>query len=188
LTSIRVALGQPAGRRESIAQLRAEAYRIMRGVGLRLLLIDDLHNIRGSGVATILVELREIGSVAGVSLGCFATKEIAYVLRQDDQLANRFDLMTLRRWQIEDPDYWRLLHTLGRRLPLRAPSILTDPDLASHIITRSDGLIGAMTRLLRQAAVQAVRTGHERIDRTMLDRVTTTTPASIEALATSKYL
>ncbi|MDB5403894.1 MAG: transposase [Rhodopila sp.] len=188
LTSIRAALGQPAGRRESTAQLRAEAYRIMRGVGLRLLLIDDLHNIRGSGVATILVELREIGSVAGVSLGCFATKEIAYALRQDDQLANRFDLMTLRRWQIEDPDYWRLLHTLGRRLPLRAPSILTDPDLASHIITRSDGLIGAMTRLLRQAAVQAVRTGHERIDRAMLDRVATTTPASIEALATSAYL
>ena len=73
-------------------------------------------------------------------------------------------------------------------MPLRAPSILTDPNLASHIITRSDGLIGAMTRLLRQAAVQAVRTGHERIDRTMLDRVTTTTPATIEALATSEYL
>jgi hypothetical protein len=188
LTSIRAALGQPAGHRESTAQLRAEAYRIMRGVGLRLLLIDDLHNIRGSGVATILVELREIGSVAGVSLGCFATKEIAYALRQDDQLANRFDLMTLRRWQIEDPDYWRLLHTLGRRLPLRAPSTLTDPDLASQIITRSDGLIGAMTRLLRQAAVQAVRTGHERIDRAMLDRVATTTPASIEALTTSEHL
>jgi hypothetical protein len=172
----------------SFAQLRAEAYRIMRGVGLRLLLIDDLHNIRGSGVAPILVELREIGSVAGVSLGCFATKEIAYALRQDDQLANRFDLMTLRRWKIEDPDYWRLLHTLGRRLPLRAPSTLTDPDLAANIITRSDGLIGAMTRLLRQAAVQAVRTGHERIDRAMLDRVATTTPASIEALATSEHL
>ena len=44
---------------------------------LRLLLIDDLRNIRGSGVGPLLVELREIGSVAGVSLGCFATREIA---------------------------------------------------------------------------------------------------------------
>jgi hypothetical protein len=188
LTAIRATLGQPAGRRESTAQLRAETYKMMRGVGLRLLLIDDLHNIRGSGVAPILVELREIGSVAGVSLGCFATKEIAYALRQDDQLANRFDLMTLRRWQIEDPDFWRLLRTLERRLPLRAPSNLTDPELASHIIARSDGLIGAMTKLLRQAAVHAVRTGHERIDRTMIDGVATTTPASIEALAASDQL
>ena len=185
LTAIRTALGQPAGRRETTAQLRAETYTIMRGVGLRLLLIDDLHNIRGSGIAPILVKLREIGSAAGVSLGCFATKEIAYALRQDDQLANRFELMTLPRWQIEEPDYWRLLHTFGRRLPLRSASHLTDPDLAAHILVRSDGLIGAMTGLLRQAAVQAVRTGHERIDRAMLERVRSTTPAVIETLATS---
>jgi hypothetical protein len=43
-----------------------------------------------------------------------------------------------------------------------------------------------VTRLLRQAAVQAVRTGHERIDRTMVDRVRNTTPAAIEALSTSE--
>lgn len=158
----------------------------MRGVGLRLLLIDDLQNIRGAGGATMLVELREIGSAAGVSLGCFATREVAYALRQDDQLANRFELKTLPRWQIEDPDYARLLYTFGRRLPLRAASDLSEPGLAAYILARSDGLIGAVTRLLRQAAVEAVRTGHERIDRAMLERVETTTPAAIEALATSE--
>jgi hypothetical protein len=49
-------------------------------------------------------------------------------------------------------------------------------------------LIGAMTKLLRWAAVQAVRSGQERIDRAMLDRVATTTPARIEALAASERL
>jgi len=187
LTAIRVALGQPPGRRETIAQQRAETYRIMQAVRLRLLLIDDLHDIRGgSQLAPMLVQLREIGSVAGISLGCFATREIAYVLRQDDQLANRFELMTLPRWQIEEPDYWRLLHTFGRRLPLCRASNLADPDLAAHILARCDGLIGAITRLLRQAAVEAVRTGHERIDRAMLDRVRTTSPVGIDALATSE--
>jgi hypothetical protein len=187
LTAIRAALGQPPGRRETIAQQRAETYRIMQAVRLRLLLIDDLHDIRGgSRLAPMLVQLREIGSVAGVSLGCFATREIAYALRQDDQLANRFELMTLPRWQIEDADYWRLLHTFGRRLPLVRASNLTDPDLAAHILGRADGLIGAITRLLRQAAVAAVRTGHERIDRAMLDCVKTTSPAAIEALTTSE--
>ena len=77
--------------------------------------------------------MREIGAAAGVSLGGFATKDIAYALRQDEQLANRFDLMTLPRWRIDDPDYLRLLHTLSRRLPLRAASNLTDPELAEHI-------------------------------------------------------
>jgi len=187
LTAIRATLGQPPGRRETIAQQRAETYRMMRAVGLRLLLIDDLHDIRGGGgLASMLVQLREIGAVLGVSLGCFATREIAAVLRQDDQLANRFELMTLPRWQIEDPDYWRLLHTFGRRLPLRDASNLTDPDLAAAILARADGLIGAVTRLLRHAAVEAVRTGHERIDREMLDRVRTESPTMVESLATSE--
>ncbi|MBV9749064.1 MAG: TniB family NTP-binding protein, partial [Acetobacteraceae bacterium] len=188
LNAIRAALGQPAGRRETTAQLRRETYRIARGVGLRLLLIDDLHDVRGSGVAPVLVELRDIGSTLGVSLGCFATREIAYVLRQDEQLANRLDLVPLPRWQIEDPDYWRLLYTFARRLPLRASSELTEPGLAAHVLARSEGLIGAVTHLLRRAAVEAVRTGHERIERAMLDRVATTTPAAIEALTASERL
>jgi hypothetical protein len=37
LTAIRAALGQPARRRESTAQLCTETYRMMRSVGLRLL-------------------------------------------------------------------------------------------------------------------------------------------------------
>jgi hypothetical protein len=36
--------------------------------------------------------------------------------------------------------------------------------------------------------VHAVRTGHERIDRAMIDKVVTTTPERIEALATSERL
>ncbi len=161
LAAIRGALGDPPGRRESTAQLRLETYRIKHAVGLRLLLIDDPHDIRGSGMAPILVQLREIGSVAGVSLGCFPTREIAYALRQDDQLANRFELMTLPRWQIEEPDYWRLLHTFGRRLPLRAPSSLTDPDLAAYILARADDLPGA----IRSARDQCRQRGRSRCGR-----------------------
>ena len=136
----------------------------------------------------MLVELREFGSAAGVSLGCFATREIAYALRQDNQLANRFDLLTLPRWQIEDHDYWRLLHTFARRLPLRLASNLTDPELAAYILARSDGLIGAISHLLRLAGAQAVRSGQERIDRETLSLVRMTTPEAIESLAALELL
>jgi hypothetical protein len=54
---------------------RRDTYKAMRDVALRLLLIDDLHDIK-AWVASMLVELREIGSVTGVSLGCFATGDI----------------------------------------------------------------------------------------------------------------
>ena len=127
----------------------------MQDVGLRLLLIDDLHNIKGSGTAAMLIELREIGSVTGVSLGCFATREIAYVLRQDEQLANRLELCVLPRWRGDDPDYLRLLATFERALPLRQRSVLTGPETAARILAMGEGLIGGIARVLRRAAAEA---------------------------------
>lgn len=183
LAAILQALGREPGRRSTTAELRRETYRAMHDVGLRLLLIDDLHNIRGAGVGSALVELRNMGSVTGVSLGGFATKEIAYVLRQDEQMANRFELLTLPRWKLDDLDYARLLATFERQLPLWQASGLTDPDLARHILVAAGGLIGGIVALLRQAGVEAIRTGHERIDRSMLARVGGASPERIEAVA-----
>ena len=183
LTAIIAALGREVAARRTMAQLRNETYKAMRDVGLRLLLIDDLHNIKGTGVATMLVELREIGSVTGVSLGCFATREIAYVLRQDEQLANRLEPFLLPRWRVDDPDYLRLLATFERHLPLRKRSGLTEPDIAARILAMADGLIGGIAGLLRRAAANAVRTGHERIDAAILDRVRPLSPAALDDLA-----
>ena len=183
LTAILAALGREVGARRTIAQLRREAYKAVVDVGLRLLLIDDLHNIKGSGTAAMLVELREIGSVTGVSLGCFATREIAYVLRQDEQLANRLELCVLPRWRGDDPDYLRLLATFERALPLRQRSVLTGPETAARILAMGEGLIGGIARVLRRAAAEAVRSGHERIDAAMLDRVQPSLPAALEDLA-----
>jgi hypothetical protein len=183
LTAIMTALGRDVRARRTTAQLRTEAYKAMRDVGLRLLLVDDLHNIKGAGVATVLVELREIGSVTGVSLGCFATREIAYVLRQDEQLANRLEPLVLPRWRLDDPDYLRLLATFARHLPLRQRSDLTDPGLAARILAMTDGLIGGIAGVLRRAAAEAVRTGRERIDAAMLDRIRPLSPAALDDLA-----
>ena len=68
-------------------------------------------------------------------------------------------------------------------LPLWQASGLTDPDLARHILMAVGGLIGGIVALLRQAAVEAIRTGHERIDRSMLARVSGASPGRIEAVA-----
>jgi hypothetical protein len=183
LRAILHAIGRDPLPRTRISDLREAAYQGVQDVAMRLLLIDDLHNVRGAGVDNMLVELRNLGSATGVSLGCFATKEIAYVLRRDEQMANRFELMTLPRWRFENVEYARLLATFEQCLPLRQKSNLTEPALAERIMVQAEGLIGAIAGVLRQAAVEAIRTGHERIDAAMLARVHTPSPSRIEALA-----
>lgn len=180
LAAICAALGRTPGPRRTTAQLRAETYKAMLDVHLRLLLIDDLHNIRGTGVGPMLVELREIGSSTGASLGCFATREIAYVLRQDEQLANRLEPYVLPRWAASDPDYPRLLATFERYLPLWEPSGLAAPEMAGRILAHADGLIGGVAALLRRAAAEAVRTGRECIDAAMLEQAGVVSPTALE--------
>jgi len=188
LRSVLAALGREPGLRPTTARLRAEVHGAMRDVGLRLLLIDDLHNIRGSGVGAMLVELREIGSITGVSIGAFATKEIAHIFRLDEQLANRFALLTLPRWQFDELEYAQLLATFERQLPLRQSSNLTDPDLARRILSMAGGLIGGLATILRQAATAAIETGQERIDRSVLDGLIIASPEQIEAVGTAPDL
>jgi hypothetical protein len=53
-------------------------------------------------------------------------------------------------------------------MPLRQPSCLAEPALASQILAMSEGTIGEVVALLTAAATYAVRVGHERIDATML--------------------
>lgn len=188
LEAVLAALGRPPGRRETTARLRAEAHAALRAAGTRLVLVDDLHNVRGAGVASMLVELRELGTLTGVSLGAFATRDIVHVLRQDEQLANRFEPFLLPRWAADDPDYPRLLQTFARRLPLREPSDLTEPALAARILALAEGLIGGVAAILRAAAVEAVRCGRERIDRPLLDRVGFVPPSALEGFAAARDL
>lgn len=188
LEAVLAALGGRPGRRETTARLRTEAHAALRAAGTRLVLIDDLHNVRGPGVASMLVELRELGTLTGVSLGAFATRDIVHVLRLDEQLANRFEPFLLPRWTADDPDYPRLLQTFARRLPLREPSDLTEPALAARILTLAEGLIGGVAAILRAAAVEAVRSGRERIDRPLLDRIGFVPPSALEGFAAARNL
>jgi hypothetical protein len=81
-----------------------------------------------------------------------------------------------------------LLATFERHLPLRLPSHLADPDLARRILTMAGGLIGGIATILRQSAVAAIKSGHERIDRSVLDGVVVSSPERIEAVATAADL
>ena len=98
-------------------------------------------------------------------------------------MANRFELLTLPRWQFDDLEYAKLLATFERQLPLWQSSGLTGPDRAQFILVAAGGLIGGIAGLLRQAAVEAIRSGGERIDRSMLARASCPSTERIEAVA-----
>lgn len=168
------ATGEPVPPSAPRRQLQERVYGLLRDIGLRLLVIDDLHNaLHGprSAVGRFATRLRLFGDELGISLVCAGTREAAYALRTEDQLFNRFPAFALPRWQLEDTDYLRLLNSFARVLPLRRPSRLAEAPIALRIMGLAEGLIGEIALILRLCAIQAIRSGHEAIDLEILESI-----------------
>jgi hypothetical protein len=166
------ALGMPFSPRDRIAAKQDTAVRLMRATKVRLLVIDELHNLL-SGTAMqqrqLLNVLRWLGNELQIPLVGVGTAEALRAIRSDEQLVNRFEPFPLPVWT-DDDEYRRLLGTLEAVLPLRKPSNLTDPAMAARILSAAEGVLGEIIAIVVRAAVKAIETGAETISPRMIER------------------
>src|SRR5512132_3648203 len=95
------ALGSPLTTYGSTDIREQMALRIMRQAGVRMLIIDELHNMlagRPGQQREFLNLLRFIGNELRVPIVCLGTREAYLAIRSDDQLENRFEPIALPRW------------------------------------------------------------------------------------------
>lgn len=150
-----------------------QAIKLMREVGLRMLIIDEVQHILAGNLTrqrTFLNVIKFLGNELEIPIVGVGTKDAFRALQTDTQLANRFDHAKLPRWKNGD-DFIRLLMTFEQMLPLRKPSMLDEPALADRIYSMSEGYIGEISRLLVEAAIAAVKTGKEAIDKRLLESI-----------------
>jgi hypothetical protein len=163
-------MGAPLRPRARVAELEQLALRLMRAVGARMLIIDELHNIL-AGKADVRREflnlLRFLGNELRIPIVGVGTREAYLAVRADEQLENRFEPIILPVWD-EGETTCSLLASFGAALPLRRRSELATPDMARYIVARSEGTIGEIARFVTAAAIAAVETGEEAINRKML--------------------
>ncbi len=171
-TALLAATGAPlrAGH-PRLADLEQLALRVLRASGVRVLVIDELHNLlsgRGDRRREFLNLLRFLGNELRIPLVGVGTREAYLAIRSDDQLENRFAPFTLPRWEA-GPEACSLLASFAASFPLRRPSPIATPEMAGYLLTRSEGTIGELARLLTDAAVAAIESGEEAISqRTLL--------------------
>lgn len=165
-SALLAALGSPLATHGSTDVREQLALKTMRLVGVRMLVIDELHNMlagRSGQQREFLNLLRFIGNELRIPLVCLGTKEAYLAIRSDDQLENRFEPISLPRWT-DGVELGRLLASFEMTLPLREPSQLGSAELRALILRRSEGTIGEIAALLLAATRTALAAGHERID------------------------
>jgi len=150
-----------------------QAIKLLRTVGLRMLVIDEIHHILAGTLAkqkAFLNVIKYLGNELQVPIVGVGTRDAFRAIQTDPQLSNRFDHAVLPRWNNDD-EFLRLLATFERAIPLHLASNLIDGALADKIYSMSEGYIGEISRLLVSAALHSVETRHERIDKKMLDGI-----------------
>lgn len=164
-SALLAAMGSPVN--ASSTDLREQlVLSMMRLVGVRLLIIDELHNLLSGSPRQqreFLNLLRFLGNELRIPLACLGTREAYLAIRSDDQLENRFEPMLLPHWN-DDKDLARLLASFEASLPLRKPSGLSLPAMRALILSKSEGTIGEMAALLTAAARFSLQDGCEAVD------------------------
>lgn len=155
-------------------EMRITAVRLLRAVGLKLLLIDELHNVlegsansqrRGlNSIKYLMNELRR-------PVVCAGTIEVLNAIKSDPQMYSRFKRMPLTRFE-DDEKFLELLAGFEVLIPLRKASFLHEPKLSTRIYRATMGIVGEVADLLNTAAIYAIENDLECITEEVIDAVT----------------
>lgn len=173
------ALNTPLRRTNRLIDLEQMTLNIFKKVGVRILIIDELHNLLAGSTQkqqVFLNLLRFLGNELRISLVGVGTKDAYLAIRSDDQLENRFEPQVLPRWEYGE-EYLRLLASYVKTMPLRLPSPITQPSVAEFILEKSEGTIGEIVMLLKKAAQLAIESREECINLNVLTQANYLSPS-----------
>jgi hypothetical protein len=164
---------------------RRRALDILQLYGTRMVVLDEMHNILQGTVSAqkhFLTILKNLTLEITIPIVAVGTEDALHTFTTDPQFDTRFDPLELPGWK-DDDRFKRLLASWEKLLPLRQPSHLADPAMATRLHILSDGVIGGLERVLQQAGRIAINTGEERITLNILKIVQ---PASLSAAVKAK--
>jgi hypothetical protein len=163
----------PFRERDHASKKQAQAISILKNINVGMLIIDEIHNLLAGHTdkqRQMLNVIRYLGNELKIPIVGIGTMDALRALQTDPQLSNRFEPMTIPKWDM-DKEYLRLLGSFELMIPLKKPSGLIEDSLALKLLSMSEGTIGDLSRILTKAAVYAVRNGVERITGNVLDSV-----------------
>lgn len=146
---------------------------LLQRLGVRILFIDELHNLlEGSpnaqrkGLNSIKYLMNELRR----PVICAGTVEVLNAINSDRQMSSRLKRIPLALFQ-DDADFQGLLAGFELVLPLRKASRLDDVAISTQIYELTMGIVGEVADLLNKAAIYAIETEEECITSEIISEV-----------------
>ncbi|RTZ50405.1 AAA family ATPase [Chryseobacterium arthrosphaerae] len=164
---------------EKIEMRQQRTIHLLKKLNVKILIIDEIHHLLAGTISKqrlFLNVLKYISNELQISLVCSGTREAFNAIQTDPQLANRFEPKVLPKWN-NDEEYLRLLASFERILPLKNPSHLIENSLCSLILSKSEGLLGGISKILELSTILAIETGIEKISKNIIENIDYTPPS-----------
>lgn len=149
----------------SVYEKHAQIKLLFQQMDVRVLIVDEIqHAITGSVTRQQEYRnaLKSLGNETKVCIIAAGIEDAYNTFNTDPQMSSRFKPIELPLWSA-DVEFGSLLANLELRTPLRKASRLTDPALMLAIHTRSEGILGDICDLIKELAVDAIRSKSEQI-------------------------
>ena len=131
---------------------------LFQRLSIQMLILDEFHHVlsvTGLKQRRCLNTIKTLTNRLQIPIVVGGIPETLSLLRTDPQIHNRFEVMTLPRWEY-GMEFRQFLAGLEVDLPLLEVSNLGGAKISRRIYDLSEGLIGGAVKLVRQAAVAAV--------------------------------
>jgi hypothetical protein len=167
------------------AHAQIQAITLLQGGGTKMLIIDEVHHILAGHMrlqSVFLNAIKYLSNDLRIPIVAVGTKDALRAIQTDQQMTNRFEPAPLAKWAL-DEEFRRLLASFEMVLPLRRPSGLAMGNLPLRLLAMCEGQIGELRAVLVEAAVQAIMTGKETIDGSVLEALGWVPPSERRAAA-----
>jgi len=163
-------IGVPFVARATVLEMEIQALRNLRRMEVRLLKLDEVHNILAGSAKEqriLLNTLRYVSNELQISLVCLGISEAREAIGGDVQLARRFEELSLQRWQ-GDEEFQEFIVCMLRHLPLKQASQISSRALR-QVLQVTEGVTARVFRMFNDLAVAAIRAGAECINDSSID-------------------
>jgi DNA transposition AAA+ family ATPase len=153
--------------RGTVSDFRGRALEVLQACEVEMLIIDEADRLKPETFA----DVRDIYDKLGIAVVLVGTDRLDAVIKRDEQVYNRFRAC-YRFGKLSGDDFKKTVDTWEDKvLKLPVASNLIGKEMLRILTTGTEGYIGRMDEILREAAIRSLSKGFKKVDKAVLQEV-----------------
>ncbi|QKF72371.1 transposition-related ATP-binding protein TniB [Aliarcobacter faecis] len=160
------AMNVPVNHKEKAIKKKEEVIYNLGIMKTKLIIIDEIQNVlQGpyNKMTQLITSLKTLNNTTAIPIILAGTQDAMSAISIDNQTKSRFKPLELPNWN-NDENFSRFITTIEAMLPLKkASNLYQNYELLTYLHELSNGCIGEVIDILKDASIYAIRTKSEKI-------------------------